>query len=204
MYTALRATSLTLQAFLQQSLAQDATLGVLFNPARAGAMVVSLRTPQEMEGRQQGVSLWLYRVTRDDALLNRAPERVRVDRLRRTPLPVRLHYLVTPLTDRNSPSGPETEQVILGKVLQTFHDYAILRGSSLQDDFRGTDVELNVRLEPMSLEEITRVWDALEGSYQLSVSYEVSVVTIRSERELEDISPVLVGLPEFQVVVGEE
>ena len=39
-------------------------------------------------------------------------------------------------------------------------------------------MELKVRLEPLTLEEITRVWEALEGSYQLSVSYEVSVVNI--------------------------
>jgi len=40
----------------------------------------------------------------------------------------------------------------------------------------------------MSLEEITKVWYALERSYELSVSYEVTVVYIDSEL-MESVSP---------------
>jgi len=54
-----------------------------------------------------------------------------------------------------------------------------------------------VRLETMSVDEITRIWDALEGSYQLSVSYEVSLVNIDAALEPESIMPVLVAQPEF-------
>jgi hypothetical protein len=61
-----------------------------------------------------------------------------------------------------------------------------------------------MRLEPMSLEEITRVWDALEGSYQLSVSYEVSVVNITPELEPERVAPVEIAMPEYGLIVGAE
>jgi hypothetical protein len=116
-------------------------------------------------------------------------------------LTLRLHFLMTPVTDKNT-GDPETEQLILGKVLQLFHGHATLRGADLQAEFAGTEVELKVRLEPMTLDEITRVWEALEGSYQLSVSYEVSVVNIMPELEPEQITPVDVVLPEYGLIVS--
>jgi len=168
-------------------------------------MVVSLNTPQEMTQppAQQGVSVWLYRVIRDEQRLNAPPERLGPNQLRYPPLPLCLHYLVTPVIDSNgNGAGPEVEQTVLGKVLQIFHDHPRLRGTDLRDDFSGTTVELHVRLEPLTLEEITRVWEALDRSYQLSVSYEVSVVNIASAMEPESISPVQVALPEYGVIVS--
>jgi len=61
---------------------------------------------------------------------------------------------------------------------------------------------LKLRLEPLSLDEITKVWDALEDSYQLSVSYEVSLVDIASELEPELVSPVEVTLVEYGLIVS--
>jgi hypothetical protein len=170
-------------------------------------MVVSLNTPQEMTQNtpQQGVSVWLYRVIRDEQRLNAPPERLGPNQLRYPPLPLCLHYLVTPVIDRNgNRAGPEVEQTVLGKVLQIFHDHPRLRGTDLREDFSGTTVELHVPLEPLTLEEITRVWEALDSSYQLSVSYEVSVVNIASAIEPESISPVQVALPEYGVIVSAE
>jgi hypothetical protein len=83
-----------------------------------------------------------------------------------------------------------------------FHSHPVLRGADLQGPFIGTDTEIHIRLEPMGLEEITRVWEALEGSYQLSVCYEVSVINIEAENEPESVTPVEVVLPEHGVIVG--
>jgi len=205
MYTALRATSQTLAAYIRQRLETDPNLAPFFTSGSGGNMVVSLNTPQEMTQNtpQQGVSVWLYRVIRDEQRLNAPPERLGPNQLRYPPLPLCLHYLVTPVIDSNgNGAGPEVEQTVLGKVLQIFHDHPRLRGTDLQDDFSGTTVELHVRLEPLTLEEITRVWEGLNSSYQLSVSYEVSVVNIASAMEPESISPVQVALPEYGVIVS--
>jgi len=165
-------------------------------------MIVSLNTPQEMTKKPaEGLSVWLYRVMRDEQRLNDPPQRLAPNLLRPPSLPIRLHYLMTPVTERKL-GAPETEQLILGKVLQSFHSHAVLRGSDLKAELAGTEAELKIRLEPMSLEEITRVWEALEGSYQLSVSYEVSVVNIDSELEPEKVAPVDVALPEYGLSVG--
>ena len=125
------------------------------------------------------------RLERRDAValltLNRPRPRSAFDRLEQRPLPLRLHYLVAPIVDRSTrPRAAELEQHILGKVLQVLNDIGSLSGGQLRDDLAGESLELFVRLEPLTLEETTRVWDALELSYQLCVSYEVSVVPIAS------------------------
>ena len=206
MYTALSASSHTLKSLLERQLIADAHLSTHFDPNGGGPMLVSLNTPQEMQERDtEGVSVWLYRVVRDDQRLNVPPERVSETQIRHTPLPVRLHYLMTPIVNSTGTVyGPELEQTILGKILQIFHDHPIQRGAALQADFAGTGVKLNTRLEPLSLEEITRVWDALDRSYQLSVSYEVTVVEIESARQPQLVTPVTVVLPEYGVILGSE
>jgi hypothetical protein len=194
----LRASSRTVAKFLEARFQADPLLSGFFG----GGMVVSLATPQEMnEKPAEGLSVWLYRIIRDDQRLNDPPVRISPTELRPPPLPVRLHYLMTPVTNEQT-GDPETEQLILGKVLQLFHSHPVLAGADLQAEFAGTAVELRVRLEPLMLEEITRVWEALDGSYQLSISYEVSVVNIMPELEPEQVSPVTISMPEHGLIVS--
>ena len=198
MYTALRATSRTIAKFLETKFQADPLLSGFFG----GGMVVSLATPQEMnEKPAEGLSVWLYRIIRDEQRLNDPPVRISVSELQPSPLPVRLHYLITPVTNQQT-GDPETEQLILGKVLQLFHSQSVLRGADLQAEFSGTETELRVRLESQSLDEITRVWEALEGSYQLSVSYEVSVVNILPELAPQQVSPVMISMPDYGLIVS--
>ena len=198
MYTALQATSKTLSFYLGQRLEADSLLGQWFNPINPNAtMVVSLKSPKEMlDAPLQGLSVWLYRLIRDEERLNAPSERISKYQLQGPPLPLRLHYLATPVVN-----DPETAQEILGKVLQVFYDHPIFQGVDLQGDLSGTSFELHVRLEPLSLEEMTRIYDALEGPYRLSVSYEVSLVYIYSALEPEATSPVQVVMPEYGLIV---
>ncbi len=200
MHTSLRATTDTLTSLLTQRLSSDSALGVFFS---GGGMTVTPKTPQEMSGSsqpEQGLSVWLYRVLRDEQTLNRPQQRIAYDLVEPKPLPMRLHYLMTPIVDDNQGNGPLTEQEILGKVLQTFHDTPMLRGSLLDDAFLDAEVELAVRLEPLGLEEITRVWDALETSYELCASYEVSIVPICTAKQPQPVTPVDSVLAEYGVI----
>ncbi len=97
---------------------------------------------------------------------------------------------------------PGLEQFVIGKVLQTLHDIPSLQGALLRGDLVGTGASLTMRLEPMNLEEITRVWDAMESSYQLCISYEVSLVLIASDHEALQITPVSSVEPEYGVITG--
>jgi Pvc16 N-terminal domain len=199
MKTALRACSISMRELLRQSLIADPDLDVLFDPGQGGPMVVSLDTPEQMSNlNREGVSLWLYRVQRDEQTLNRPPQRIAADRIAHRPLPLRLHYLVSPIIDRDTrPQAPELEQHVIGKVMQVFHDTSALRGPGLIDDFAGQDMEVFIRLEAMTLEETTRVWDALDLSYQLSISYEVSVIPIASALAVDEVPAVQTYQPEY-------
>ena len=117
-----------------------------------GATTVTLETPQEMlQAGRQGLSVWLYRVARDDQRLNDPPEVRTLPTgeavMIPTPLPVRLHYLMTPL----APASPDTEQRILGRALQLFHRYPIVSGAFLRAELAGTNAELHVHLEALGL-----------------------------------------------------
>jgi hypothetical protein len=201
MYTVLRAASRILQDYLLGRFQADPALGPLF--VVGGTMQISLLSPEQMpRANLQGLSVWLYRVVRDEERLNDPLIRVGPKLVQPPPLPMRAHYLMTPITDVQTRSGVETEQAILGKVLQSLNDRPSLRGTDLRDDLAGTDAELHVRLEPLGLQEIYEVWDALDASYRLSVSYEVSVLNIGPALGQSQASLVLVAEPEYAQIVG--
>lgn len=202
-YRSINATTVTLVDLLQEQFIADPLLRPFFDAGMGGGMVISPRTPQEMaDVDQAGLSVWLYRIARDPELVNLPQRRVAVDRFEKRQLPLRLHYLMTPvLNDGDGTTGdPGMEQFFMGKVLQTLHDHPSMRGAMLRGDLVGSGATLTARLEPMNLEEITRVWDAMESSYQLCVSYEVSLVMVASDEEEDRIAPVLSAEPEYGTI----
>jgi hypothetical protein len=199
MVVALRATSRTLADFLQARFEADPELSAMFGGG--GTMRVYLNTPAEMKAARSGLSVWLYRVVRDESTLNRPPIRVSPSLTRRAPLPVKLHYLVTPITNLDIDDSLESEQVILGKVLQSLEFHPQLSGTDLKDAFAGTDTVVTARLEMLSVDELSRIWDALETSYRTSVSYEVTVVEIETIDEPTIAAPVQIPLEEVGILV---
>lgn len=169
-YTAISAVGQTLRALLTTNITQS-------TDAQIKNVPIELLSPKEMDEKNEspGVSLWLYRVARMGEMLNEPPMRVTPTQIIRTPLPLLLHFLVTPIA-----SDAATRHTLMGKVLQVFYDHSILRGADLQGALQGGDEQLRVVLEALSLEDLSLVWDALSEPYQLSVSYMVQVVNIDS------------------------
>jgi hypothetical protein len=180
-YTVVKALSDTLLQILKD--------GITNNPdPQLNGVPIDLRSPKEMRqaNNATGVSLWLYRITRDPDLLNDRPERISPTQIRRTPLPIHLYYLVTPLV-----VNPGDRQTLIGRVLQLLNDHAIIRGADLQNSLVGANDEFRVTLETLTLEELTRVWYSLSEPYDLSVSYEIQVVRIDSDFEAINGAPVV-------------
>ncbi|NHZ89642.1 DUF4255 domain-containing protein [Massilia sp. CCM 8733] len=94
---------------------------------------------------------------------------------RRPQVPLILRYLLTPWSGDRA-----TDQLLLGIALQTLHDDAILSGPQLRGGLVGTSEALKLKLAPLSLEEQTRVWHAVQRPYRLSLTYEVRVIRIDS------------------------
>jgi hypothetical protein len=151
---------------------------------------VELKSPKEIIAAKNNptlVSLWLYRVHRHEDLAN-APPVIRPDgRIGMRPLPLDLHYLVTPFA-----GDTLTKQRLLGLAMQTMHDHARVGAEFLLPELLDEPPGMiGVHLEPQSLEETTRIWHALHEAYDLSVSYLVQYVPIASARSRPAGPPVL-------------
>lgn len=191
-FTAVRAVTETLYGILHA--------GITNSPdPQLNGVAIDLRSPKEMreDHGATGVSLWLYRITRDPDLLNQAPERISPNQYKRAALPIHLYYLVTPLVTK-----PEDRQTLIGRALQLFNDNANLQGATLADSLAGSSERFRVTLETLTLEELTRVWHSLAEPYDLSVSYEVQVVTIDSDLEAVETPPALVRQSGYAQILG--
>jgi len=191
-YTVISAVSRSLRHILRQDITDSA------DPQLHGTEVYLL-SPKEMQdaGDSSGISVWLYKVSRMAEMLNEPPERIVANQIVRTPLPVLLYYLITPVT--KDPLGRHT---LLGKVLQIFNDNSILRGADLHGVLKGTTEQLRINLEALSLEELSLVWEALSEPYQLSVTYLVQVVKIDSERAPVNSSPVVEKKARYSEIIS--
>jgi len=118
------------------------------------------------------LSLFLYRVTANEHLRNARrgndPQDVAL------PLSLDLHYLLSAWF-----LSALSEQTVLAWTMQQLHMRSVLDVSSLSPDAGWTAGDV-VHMIPAELsnEDVMRIWDAVEPSYRLSVSYIARVVRI--------------------------
>jgi hypothetical protein len=162
---------------------------------------VFLESPRVMtEESDTGISLWLYRVVHDAHLLNYPTRRTQADRQPYRPIPVNLYYLITPIM-----TEVVDEQNALGRILQTFNDHPTLTTSDVvdiaanaRDDLRET---MRISLDMISLEEATRIWQALQAPYHPSLTYMVQYVSIDADRPERTLSPVSTHTTDYTQIV---
>jgi Pvc16 N-terminal domain len=167
---------------LWDEIQNDASLFALIN-ARS---LITLESPAAHEENNDPslLSIYLYRIVEDPHMKNGLGVEGIGGRARRRPLMLDLFYLITPLLN-----APRDQQIVLGKVMQVLYDHSTLAGGDLAGSLAGGDDEIRVILNPLSLEEVARVWQALETSYRLSVCYttRVAMVDSRSEQFLQPV-----------------
>ncbi|MFL5493835.1 MAG: DUF4255 domain-containing protein [Gemmatimonadales bacterium] len=117
------------------------------------------------------LTLYLYRITMNEHLRNaprQGPGGTQV------PLSVDLHFLLSAWADK-----PLAEHTTLAWAMQQLQQRPLLELSSLspEADWESTDYVQVIPAE-LSTEDIMRIWDALDPSYRLSVSYIARVIRI--------------------------
>lgn len=145
------------------------------------------------------VNLFLYRVSENGFLQNQEiPGAGSSGAYGHPPLSLNLHYLLTAfgnetVQDANTPLFNETiAQFLLGSAMRVLHDYSILTDSLLtlrtpvgnpiiHPSLLNRYEQIKLTLEPISLEDVTKIWMALSLRYRLSAGYSVSVVQIESQ-----------------------
>ena len=140
---------------------------------------ITFKSPKEIKddgGSTNKVSLFLYQVLDNPHLRNEEPVRVDDSLLQAPPLALDLFYLVTPYSEDKT-----QEKYIIGKVIQIFYDNAVRNGTILQGALAGSDEEIRLLYNPISLDDLTKIWNAFQDvAYRFSVSYLVTPVRIDS------------------------
>lgn len=160
------------------------------------------QVPPAAEAAQ--VNLFLYRATENPALKNQMiPGQGHPSEYGDPPLSLVLHYLLTAYgaTEDTTSLNDIRTHFLLGSAMRVLHDYPIITGqlstihgpvtqilhASLRDEFE----HVKITLDPVSLEDLSKIWTALSRPYRLSTAYTVSVVQIESRRLKRLAAPVL-------------
>ena len=197
-FRAIGGVSATLQALLLDRMEYPDGLSAV--PVTVGPPPFSSKDadPRKEDPR---VNLFLYRVTENGALKNQEiPGRGNGSGYGHPPLSLNLHYLVTAYGNVPVPAGggaslfdDTSAHVLLGSAMRVFHDVAIVTDELisvrppsgllvLHESLRDGSERVRLGLEPISLEDVTKVWTALALRYRLSAAYTVNVVQIESRR----------------------
>jgi hypothetical protein len=146
------------------------------------------------------INLFLYRVTENPFLKNQQiPGHGDPNGYGHPPLSLNLHYLVTAYgltvaAGADLPHDDRTAQQLLGSAMRILHDAPIITPALVSDPvLDGAYEKAKVTLEPLSIEDVSKVWTALNRPYRLSVAYEASLVQIESTEP--DRFPRRVGEP---------
>jgi hypothetical protein len=177
-YRVLGAVDETLRALLWSQMQFDSEISSILTTEQQISFEPPFKLVVDTDPIEDSLSLFLYRIAEDGEMKNRPLLRINGNHLRYPPLALSLYYLVTPLTNTT-----DNDHRVLSKAMHIFYDNAIARGSQLQGVLTDTAEELRIILNPMSLEDMTKLWSAFMRPLRLSVSYEVKVAFIDSERE---------------------
>jgi hypothetical protein len=173
-YKVIAEVSKTLRRILWEAFEDDPEI----NPAildNEQAIVFSNPTQTARDSANR-LSLWLYQISENEFMKNQPPARANGHAtLQFPPMALNLFYLVTPFA-----TDGESDHLLLGRTLQVLYDNANVL---LRDTAGEISEELRIVYCRLTLEELTRIWEALREPYRLSVCYQVRVLRVDSQRE---------------------
>jgi hypothetical protein len=178
-YMVVAGVSEALRRVLWEELSTDPEVGQLFPSEQDIVFSNPTQTAQNTSNR---LSLWLYQITENEFVKNQPVARSNGPETQGfAPLAINLNFLITPFTHpaNGDPSARDEDHMVLGKIMQVLHDNAIVYVRDVTNDIAE---ELRIIFKRHTLEELTRIWEALREPYRLSVCYEIRVSRIDSRR----------------------
>jgi len=109
------------------------------------------------------------------------------------PLALNLHYIITVYGE----NGNELiAHVLLGKAMSILHDHAVFGRSEIKTAFEVSGLHrqierVRITPQPISLDEVSKLWTGFQTHYRLTAAYEVSLVLIEATRAAKTPLPVL-------------
>lgn len=148
---------------------------------------IALLPPDAQKRHNQlRLTLFLYAIVENPYLKN--DERIVRDSgtIEFAPLSLDLYFLMTAHLREGDNVPGEMDSVleayrILGRAMQIFYDNGFLHGTLLQGSLQDLPVELHLTLNPITVEDLTRIWSVFPDlPYRTSVSYIVTPARIES------------------------
>jgi Pvc16 N-terminal domain len=151
-------------------------------PVSPGAQVTVRPLDRARENMTvDSVNLFLYNTGSDAAWRNADMPGINPGELADPPLALTLSYLVTSF----SQSDDDTiSHRLLGGAMNALNQALVLDPAAIQAALPGNDLYLQaervkVTLDPLDVEEISKLWTAFQTSYRISAAYRVSAVLIQ-------------------------
>jgi hypothetical protein len=142
------------------------------------------------------INLFLYHVVASAAWRNTdMPRRAPAGERGVPPLGLNLYYLISVYG-----RGPNNTEIfahrLLGRAMNILQDHPLLDASEIQTALTNNDLyaqleRVRVTLQPLSLEELSKLWTGFQTQLRLSAAYEVAVVLIETSRPVPTPLPVL-------------
>ena len=122
------------------------------------------------------------------------------------PLGLNLYYLLT-AHEKNEGATPATAHRLLGRGMLRLHDHPLLGREEIRNVIHESELQnqverIRITPQPLSLDEISKLWMVFQTGYRISAAYEVSVVLIESALPARSAAPVLSRGPGDQGVTA--
>lgn len=153
-------------------------------PEFAGATFELYQSKHLQSPMEEGVALYLHRLTPGSTLRN-LPPRVGLDGRRYRPsIPIDLHYLLIAWA-----RDAFKQQRLLGWAMRTLEDTPLFHASLLnqygpEPDTFGENEFVDVLLETLTIQDLGTIWDTAKTQMQPCAAYVVRMVAIESRVEM--------------------
>jgi len=193
---AIAAATATLRNILQQGVTADPDL----NDA-----TVTIQPLDKARGTNTAnqLNLFLYQIQRNAAWVSMdMPRQLLPGESGFAPLPLNLWYLVTAFgrNDDADNSAQPFGHHLLGTAMSVLHDHPVLSAADIvtatQTLLPASDLDqqierIRITFQPLSVEEVYRLWTGFATQYRLSAAYELAVTLIESTRAARTPVPAL-------------
>ncbi|MFB8790728.1 MAG: DUF4255 domain-containing protein [Potamolinea sp.] len=140
------------------------------------------------------INLFLYHTELNAAWRNRdLPTQVKPGETGNPPLPLNLYYLITAYGQENE---DVFSHILLGRAMSILHDHPLFGATELKDALPENDLHeqverVRITFQPLSVDEMYKLWATFQTQYRISAAYQVSVVLIESTLGVKTPLPVL-------------
>jgi hypothetical protein len=147
-----------------------------------------------VNGQGNRLNVFLYHTSIDPAWRNQEiPGQVMPGEDGRPPLPLTLYYLLTAYAQ-------DDDEIVghrmLGRAISVLHDHPVLGAQEIKAALAESDLDqqierIRITPQPLTVEEMSKLWTTFQTQYRISAAYQICVVLIESRLAVRTPPPVV-------------